>query len=262
MKKTPRIQYRVVYDTELEHGAFANMLKTSYLSSKRKEAKQQKKAGSTPKVKKIIGRKTEKNPYGDYASPYYDPVKRHEYYEKHKDHVTRPYGTGASSIGGTLSSSGSLASSSGGAKKSSGGKGRVKKSSGGKGRAKKSSGGSKGRSRKAKAKRSRGRHATKKASTGRIEANLDALREQSANETEEQRQQTLKRVESLRKLLEEQERLLSNRKPDDEESVNVTEIRGKIADAKGQIQKEGRDLNEWISNEREALLKRIQAMKQ
>ena len=42
--------------------------------------------------------------------------------------------------------------------------------------------------------------------------------------------------------------------------LNIAEIRGKIQELRDEIEKAGLDLNDWIEQERNALIKRIEAL--
>lgn len=172
-----------------------------------------------------------RNPYGAYKSPYYDPVKRHEYYEAHKTHKTRPYGVGASE---------KLSSSRGSSGKGGSGKG----SKGGSGK------GSKGSASKA----------SKAQEKQNISDAIAKLREESALDTEAHREATRRRIEDLRSQIYEHSEKLKERTAEGDETVNTAEIRGRIQELRDEIEKAGLDLNEWIENEREALIRRIEAL--
>lgn len=189
-------------------------------------------------TKNIIGRKARTtNPYGQYKSPYYDPVKRHNYYEAHKDHVTRPYGTGGSSGSGK-----------GGSGKGKGGSG--KGSSKGSG---KSKGSSKGQS-------------------ANMQKQIEKLREESALETEAQREATKRKIEDIRNQLTSQiQKLRGDTYEKTQNEKNLTEIRGMTQGLKSQIEnlrgkseeeikQESDRLKKWISNEKDALERRIAAI--
>lgn len=223
--------YRIRGDDELSHAYVSKYTSGSsvagYNPIKRHERYE--------RTKEIVGRKARThNPYGNYASPYYDPVKRREYYESHKTHPTRPYGVGSSGKG------------SGG--RGSGGKGSGK---GGKGSGKKGN--------------SKGQNAN-------MQKQIEALREQSALETEAQREATRRKIEDLRYQLSEQIKRLRQGTYDKTQSEkNMAEIRGltqglrsKIENLQGQNDKEvarvSKQLKEWISNERDSLERRIAAV--
>lgn len=191
------------------------------------------------KTRRIVGRKSARttNPYGNYKSPYYDPVYRKNYYESHKDHVTRPYGTGGSSGSGGKSGKGS-------------GKGSGRGSGKGSGRGK---GSSKGQS-------------------ANMQKQIEKLREESALETDAQREATKRKIEDIRNQLTGQiQRLRGNTYERTQNEKNLTEIRGMTQGLKSQIEnlkgksedeikQESERLKKWISNERDALERRIAAI--
>lgn len=188
------------------------------------------------KTKEIVGRKARtKNPYGNYASPYYDPVKRKQYYEEHKDHKTRPYGVGTSKSGGSGRKGGSGKGSKGG------------------------SGGRKG---------SKG----SKGSRSDLAKIIKALREESAESTQAQRERAQAEIERIRRELSENiEKLKIDNYYNIHDSKNLTEIRGftqglqsQIENLQGKSDKEvarvSKRLRSWIKNEKQSLARRIEAV--
>lgn len=216
------LQY-IVLDDSLRHASFASFkssLSDKYRARKKEQAEQRARSGSPTKT--IVGRRLTRNPYGNYKSVYYDPVARHERYLREKDHVTRPYGTGKSE---KLSGKGRS------------GKGSGRKGSGGKGKS------AKGRS---------GRGSSQNFSDA-----IAKLREESSLDTEAHREAARRRIEELREQLMRHLELLKEAQSDENSTVNITEIRGKIQQIREQIEAESGNLQEWIANEREALQKRI-----
>lgn len=214
------LQYRIM-DDSLRHASFASVkssLSDRYRARKKEQAEQRAYSGSP--TKSIVGRSLKRNPYGNYKSVYYDPVARHERYLREKDHVTRPYGTGKSA------------------------------KSGGKGR----SGGGKGKSAKGRSGRS---GLSGRGSSQNFTDAIAKLREESSLDTEAHREATRKRIEELREQLRRHLELLQEAESDENSTVNIAEIRGKIQQIREQIEAEGGNLQEWIANEREALQKRI-----
>lgn len=173
----------------------------------------------------IVGRTARtKNPFGDYASPYYDPVKRQERYLREKAAKGKSpvieKGKGKSSSGGK-----------GGGKGSSGGKGGGKGSSGGKG-----------------------------GSSVNLQNMINALREESKKNTEEKSAEAQKKIEELKRQLAERVAELSSANGE-KEGVNIAEIRGHIQTIKDSMSKTGNDFHAWASDEKAALKKRIEALK-
>lgn len=232
------LMYRIRGDAHLSHAyvsKFATRSKYTVYNPERRRERYK-------KTKEILGRTgtkeaREKNPYGNYKSPYYDPVYRHNYYEAHKDHVTRPYGTGGS---GKSSGSGR-----------GGGKGS------GRGSGKGSGGGGKGSS---------------KGQAANMAAQIKKLREESALETEAQREATKRKIDDLRNQLASQvEKLRGDTYDATQKEKNLAEIRGltqglraKIKNLQGkneaEIKQESERLKKWISNEKDALERRIAAI--
>lgn len=225
--------YRIRGDDELSHAYVSKYTSggsvAGYNPVKRHERYE--------RTKEIVGRKARTtNPYGNYASPYYDPVKRKEYYESHKTHPTRPYGVGSSGKSGR----------GGSGKSGRGGSGR-----GGKGS---------------------GRKGNSKGQTANMQKQIQALREQSALETEAQREATRRKIEDLRYQLSEQvKRLRQNTYDKTQSEKNLTEIRGltqglrsRIENLQGkndvEVKRVSKQLKDWISNERDSLERRIAAV--
>ena len=217
------ITYRVKSDDTISH---AMMTLASLKQQKRRQYKAQ--VGAVNQRKSLIGSGKERvvggrttNPYGNqYKSPYYDPVYRHNYYEQHKTHKTRPYGVG----GTTSKSKGGSGSGKGGSGSAKGGK----------------SGSKKGLSKKS------------------ITSQIEKLREESSLETEAHREAAKRKIADLRAQIEAEAKKLSGH--EEEEGLNVAEIRGTIQSLKDQIEDVGLDLNKWIENEKEALERRIAAL--
>lgn len=189
------------------------------------------------KTEAIIGRKNTASrvsgyKYGHYASPYYDPVARHERYLRERSSLG--IGKGIDSIGG---------SSSGGR-----GGGKGKSGKGGKGKAKK---GSKGRGGKGSA-------SSVKANLEGLAEEIAKLREESALDTEAQREAARRKIEDLKEQLRQQMEKLSG--ADDESGINVAEIRGRIQSIRKEIEDAGGDLQAWVTREKASLERRIAAL--
>lgn len=157
---------------------------------------------------------------GVYKSPYYDPVARHERYMRERESL----GVGKGKIGSGSSKSG----------KGSGG------SKGGKG-----SGGSKG---------------GKGSGGNKMAEEIRKLREESSLNTEAQREATKRRIEDLRNEIQSYIKSFGKQSEDQIEGVNSVEIKGRVEELKRQIEQAGVDLNSWISNEKDALERRIAAI--
>lgn len=186
------------------------------------------------KTEAIIGRKNTASrvsgyKYGHYASPYYDPVARHERYLRERSSLG--IGKGIESLSGKSSSGGR------------GGKGKSGK--GGKG---KSAKGSKGRGSKGSA----------KANLSGLAEEIAKLREESALDTEAQREAARRKIEDLKEQLRQQMEKLSG--ADEESGINVAEIRGRIQSIRKEIEDAGGNLQDWVSREKESLEKRIAAL--
>ena len=163
---------------------------------------------------------------GTYKSPYYDPVARHERYMRERESL----GIGKGKVGLGSSKSGKGSKGSGGSK---GGKG---------------SGGSKG------TKGGKGSGGTKMAEE------IRKLREESSLNTEAQREATKRRIEDLRNEIQSYVKSFGKQSEDQAEGVNSVEIKGRVEQLKKQIEQAGVDLNSWISNEKDALERRIAAI--
>ena len=201
--KTTSLQH--AYDPSKRANRYS---RTSSLISKKESAEK----AST--ARNSIGLRT--NKYGNYKSPYYDPVERHERYMRERASL---------GIGKGLGSSG--------------------KGSSGKG----SKGKSKGKS------KSRGR-----GNSQNISAAIQKLREESQLNTEAQREATRRKIEDLKEELKQHAEKLSGMTEDGEEGLNVADIRGTIQQIKDQLEQAGGDLQKWITNEKDALERRIAAL--
>lgn len=219
--------YRIRGEDSLSHA-----YKSPYTSSSRAGYNPVKRHERYEKTKEIIGRKAKTyNKYGNYKSPYYDPVARHERYLRERSSL---------GIGQGLSSTKS-------------------KSSG--------RGGSSGKS---------GKGGSGKGSSSQTAENLaeqvKALRDESNLNTEAQREAAKRKLEDLRENLTKQVQKLredAHTKLDTE--TNETAILGITQNLKSQIEnlqnqtssdmeKISANLKDWISNERDALEKRIAAL--
>lgn len=186
------------------------------------------------KTEAIIGRKNSASrvsgyKYGHYASPYYDPVARHERYLRERSSLG--IGKGIESLSGKSSSGGR------------GGKGKSGK--GGKG---KSAKGSKGR----------GGKGSMKANLAGLSEEIAKLREESALDTEAQREAVRRKIEDLKEELRQQVEKLSG--ADEESGINVAEIRGRIQSIRKEIEDAGGDLQSWVTKEKASLERRIAAL--
>ena len=179
------------------------------------------------KTEAIIGRKNVESKvagykYGHYASPYYDPVARHERYLRERSSLG--IGKGIDSIG-------------------SGKGGKGKSGKGGKGGK-----GSKGRGGKGSA----------EPNLAGLAEEIAKLREESALDTEAQREAARRKIEDLKEQLRQQMEKLSE--ADEESGINVAEIRGRIQSIRKEIEDAGGDLQAWVTRERAALERRIAAL--
>lgn len=186
------------------------------------------------KTEAIIGRKTTAarltgHKYGNYASPYYDPVARHERYLRERSSLG--IGKGIDSIGG---------SSSGGR-----GGGKGKSGKGGKGKAKKGS-------------KPRGGKGSAKANLAGLAEEIAKLREESSLDTEAKREAARRKIEDLKEELRQQMEKLSG--ADAESGINVAEIRGRIQSIRKEIEDAGGDLQDWVTREKESLERRIASL--
>ena len=87
------------------------------------------------------------------------------------------------------------------------------------------------------------------------------LREASEADVEKHRSEYLKEIEDLRRQLQERLEQLGEAQKDEESELNVAEIRGHIQSLREQIENKGLDLQKWINEEREALNRRIAALR-
>lgn len=223
------IIYRLSSGEKLEHAYVSPYQSSSYDP----KARHDRYVRSKPLVSKRNQARTT-NPYGNYKSPYYNPVKRKEYYEAHKDHETRPYGTGGTST------------------------------------ATSGSGRSRGSGRSSGSSKKSGRRGGKKTSSNFSEQ-IAALREESSRMTSGQVEETRAKIEALRKQLSAQVKSLRTRTYDQAtSSKNAAESRGIIHSLKSKIEslqtkndKEAaqisKELQVWINQERKALESRIAA---
>lgn len=216
--------YRIRGEDSLSHA-----YKSPYSSSSRAGYNPVKRHERYEKTKEIIGRKAKTyNKYGNYKSPYYDPVARHERYLRER-----------SSLGIGLGSGKSKSSGRGG--------------SGGSGKGGSGKGGS-------------------SQTADNLAEQVKALREESNLNTEAQREATKRKLEDLRENLTKQVQKLredAHAKLDTE--TNETAILGITQNLKSQIEnlqnqtssdmeKISANLRDWISNERDALERRIAAL--
>lgn len=203
----------------------ANDVYTSKYVNKKKQAVRRTTGYYT--TKSIIGRGTNNGKYGQYkqrtyASDTYDPVARHERYLRER--ASLGIGKGRGGGGG-----GSGGGSKGGSGKGGGGKG-------GKGSAKQGN--------------------------SNLAAEIQKLREESALDTEAQREAAKRKIADLKEQLKKHMEMLSDSKEseDQQQGVNVSEIKGKIQSIREQIQSTGGDLQKWITHEKDSLEKRIAAL--
>ena len=216
--------YRIRGEDSLSHA-----YKSPYTSSSRAGYNPVKRHERYEKTKEIIGRKAKTyNKYGNYKSPYYDPVARHERYLRER-----------SSLGIGLGSGKSKSSGRGG--------------SGGSGKGGSGKGGS-------------------SQTADNLAEQVKALRDESNLNTEAQREAAKRKLEDLRENLTKQVQKLredAHTKLDTE--TNETAILGITQNLKSQIEnlqnqtssdmeKISANLRDWISNERDALERRIAAL--
>lgn len=174
----------------------------------------------------IIGRTARTtNPFGNYASPYYDPVARQERYLREK----------AAKGGNPFIEKGKSKGSGGSGKGGKGGSGKGGKGGSGKG-------------------------GSGKGSSQNLQNFINALKEESQKNTEAKSEEAQKRISDLRKQLAEHIEKLSSA-TGEEEGVNIAELRGKIQTLKSDMAKTGEDFNTWVSEERKALKNRIAALR-
>jgi len=182
-----------------------------------------------------------KNPYGNYKSKYYDPVARHERYMRERESL---------GIGKKLS-----ISPVGSGKGSGRGSGGSRKSSGG---SRKSSVGSRKNS----------------ANSFKIAEAVKKLREESSLETDAQKEAARRKIEDIQKRLSDRIKQLTEEFNESyENETNLTEIRGMTKSLKDQIEslksasneeisRVSSELSNWISNEQDALEKRLSVLYQ
>ena len=177
-------------------------------------------------TKEIVGRKAKTvNEYGNYKSPYYDPVARHERYLRERSSLGIGQGTGKS--------------------KSSGRGG-----SGGKG------GSGKGSSQ----------------DNSNLAQQVQALRNESNLNTEAQREAAKRKIEDLRDELTKQvQKLREGASSELKNEENLTTVRGITQNLKSQIENlqgktaaeiesVSKNLQDWITQERDSLERRIAAL--
>lgn len=213
--------YRIRGEDSLSHA-----YSSPYSSSKRSGYNPVKRHERYEKTKEILGRKAKTgNAYGNYKSPYYDPVARHERYLRERSSLGIGKGTGKS--------------------KSSGRGG-----SGGSGR--KGSGGS--------------------SAANNLSEQVQALRNESSLSVEAQREAAKRKIEALREDLTTQvQKLREDASAEIEKEDNLTAVRGITQTLKAQIEslqgKSAEDikavsehLQDWIAQERDSLERRIAAL--
>lgn len=189
------------------------------------------------KTKEIIGRKAKTyNKYGNYKSPYYDPVARHERYLRERSSLG--IGQGIRQVTGTSKSSGR----------------------GG-------SGGSKGKSGSG-----RGSGSGSSQAANNLAEQVQALRNESNLNTEAQREAARRKIEDLREDLTKQvQKLREGANAELEKEDNLTAVRGITQNLKSQIeslqgktaaemQSVSSNLQDWITQERDSLERRISAL--
>lgn len=189
------------------------------------------------KTKEIVGRKTPPGRmyrYGNYKSPYYDPVARHERYLRERESL---------GIGKGIASITSIKSSSKGSGKGRSGKGSGKGGSG-RGGSGKGSGGS----------------GTGGNSLAGMAEEIAKLREESLLNTEAQREAARRKIEDLQNELKAHIETLQKNGGEEAEGFNVTEIRGRIQTIRDEIERTGGNLQDWITQEKKALELRIAAI--
>lgn len=166
---------------------------------------------------------------GAYKSPYYDPVERHERYMRERSSLG--IGVAKPSIGS--------GSSSGGKGKS----GKVGKS---------------GKGKSGKVSKGRGGKASMKANLAGLSEEIAKLREESALDTDAQREAARRKIENLKEQLRQQMEKLSG--ADEESGVNVAEVRGRVQSIRKEIEDTGGDLQAWVTREKASLERRIAAL--
>lgn len=175
-------------------------------------------------TKEIIGRKGKTyNKYGNYKSPYYDPVARHERYLRERSSLGIGQGTGKSKSSGRSGGSG---------------------------------GSGKGSSQ----------------DNANLAQQVQALRNESALSTEAQREAAKRKIEDLRDELAKQvQKLREGASSELKNEENLTTVRGITQNLKSQIenlqgktaaeiQAVSKNLQDWITQERDSLERRIAAL--
>lgn len=211
--------YRIRGEDSLSHASYSS----PYTSGSRAGYNPIKRHERYEKTKEIIGRKAKTyNKYGNYKSPYYDPVARHERYLRERSSLGIGQGTSKSKSSGKGSSGGS-------------GKGSSQ-------------------------------------DTSNLAQQVQALRDESALNTEAQREVAKRKIEDFKTDLQNQiAKLRENASSKIAGEKNETEILGTTQNLKLQIESlQGKaaedieqvsaNLKDWISQERDALERRIQAL--
>lgn len=175
-------------------------------------------------TKEIVGRKAKTvNEYGNYKSPYYDPVARHERYLRERSSLGIGQGTGKSKSSGRGGSGGS-------------GKGGSSQDN------------------------------------SNLAQQVQALRDESALNTEAQREAAKRKIEDLRDELAKQvQKLREGASSELKNEENLTTVRGITQTLKSQIenlqgktaaeiQSVSKNLQDWITQERDSLERRIAAL--
>lgn len=224
--------YRIRGEDSLSHA-----YKSPYSSGNRSGYNPIKRHERYEKTKEIIGRQAKTyNKYGNYKSPYYDPVARHERYLRERSSLG--IGQGISALSKTSSGRGGSSGKSG-------------KGSSGKG------GSGKGGSSQ---------------SANNLADQVKALRDESNLNTEAQREAAKRKIEDLKADLTSQVQKLRGEAHDKlETETNETAILGITQNLKSQIENLQNqtssdmeqisiNLKDWISQERDSLERRIQSL--
>lgn len=219
--------YRIRGEDSLSHA-----YKSPYSSGSRAGYNPVKRHERYEKTKEIIGRQAKTyNKYGNYKSPYYDPVARHERYLRERSSL---------GIGKGLSSLSTSSSGRGGSGRSSG-----------------KGGSGKGGSSQA---------------ANNLSEQVQALRDESNLNTEAQREAAKRKIEDLKADLKSRvQKLREQTASQIENEDNFAEIRGATQLLKSQIESlqgktsddieaVGKGLKDWISQERDSLQRRIQSL--
>ncbi len=203
------------------------MTLSRYSYSIRSRNRKEKSSSSQPSnVRDLLLEARQRRYTGTYKSPYYDPVERHERYMRERSSLG--IGVAKPSIG-----SGS--------------------SSGGKGKS-----GKVGKSGKGKASKGRGRKASMKANIAGLSEEIANLREESALDTEAQREAARRKIEDLKEQLRQQMEKLAG--ANEGSGVNVAEVRGRVQSIRKEIEDTGSDLQAWVTREKASLERRIAAL--